>query len=638
HIYASGGQYTGSLVVTSDLGCKDSVAQNIVVHAKPLAAFNVDAACLGDSTQFINQSIVAAGSVVNGWNWNFGDAIGTSTMERPKYEYANAGFFNARLIAETNFGCLDTVVHTVEVVNKPVSSFTFSNACVNEVVDFQNTFVPQGGLTPTFNWDFGNTDFSTSTNPVGYVYAVPGIYDVVLTTTVQGCSDTALNRVEVFPLPVANFEFDSVCFPFETSFKDLSSGGNGYSINSWNWRFGDNVGTANVQNPIYEYQKWGAYMVELVVVSSSGCADTTTLGPVKVYPKPLANFSDRLGSCLGKSPDFQDLSSVENAPNDNLTWRSWDFSDGASSSQDKPAHIFQTSGTYDVKLFVGTNHGCLDTVTNSVEIYPLPEVNFEVNTNTACEPFDFEFKDLSEIALPATIKKWEWDFGDGSIGATTQHPTHIYEAGITNNAGIATYSVSLQITSNKGCVADTVYSNFIKLYQKPEADFSVSPYETELIEPDFQITDGSSSNVVSWLYDWGDGSVSLDQNPSHTYSDSGYYNVVQYVTTRFGCEDTAQFVVRVRPEFRFYIPSAFTPNNDKDNDEFFGKGLGIETYVMRIYNRWGELIFTSNDYDVHWDGTMNGRDVQQGVYVYSFDIIDVNGQPHIYSGGVTLVR
>jgi gliding motility-associated-like protein len=102
--------------------------------------------------------------------------------------------------------------------------------------------------------------------------------------------------------------------------------------------------------------------------------------------------------------------------------------------------------------------------------------------------------------------------------------------------------------------------------------------------------------------------------------------------------DTAEFTVKVDPEFEFYIPSAFTPDADGVNEEFSGLGIGIKNYSMYIYDRWGELIFESNEYDYRWDGTYKGSQVQEGVYVYFFDLMDVKGEPHKYRGHVTLFR
>ena len=175
-------------------------------------------------------------------------------------------------------------------------------------------------------------------------------------------------------------------------------------------------------------------------------------------------------------------------------------------------------------------------------------------------------------------------------------------------------------------------------YPKPDALFSVDPMRTDIIFPKFRVTDLASPNVINWAYEWGDGATANIPNPVHEYADTGHYTITQYVATEFGCLDTADVTVIVDPEFRFYIPSAFTPDADGINEEFFGSGIGIINYQMRIYDRWGELIFESNDYDYHWDGTYMGEQVQKGVYVYHFKLLDVKGEPHIYRGHVTLFR
>jgi gliding motility-associated-like protein len=175
-------------------------------------------------------------------------------------------------------------------------------------------------------------------------------------------------------------------------------------------------------------------------------------------------------------------------------------------------------------------------------------------------------------------------------------------------------------------------------YPKPDALFAVDPERTDIIFPDFEITDLATPNVVAWNYDFGDGATSTLRNPTHEYADTGYYDIEQIVVTEFGCMDTIEVTVRVDPEFRFYIPSAFTPDADGINETFYGSGIGIVEYQMRIYDRWGELIFESNDADFHWDGSYKGQQVQKGVYVYQFDLLDVKGEPHKFRGHVTLFR
>ncbi len=148
-----------------------------------------------------------------------------------------------------------------------------------------------------------------------------------------------------------------------------------------------------------------------------------------------------------------------------------------------------------------------------------------------------------------------------------------------------------------------------------------------------------SPDVVSYLWDFGDGQTSALQNPEHTYLDSGYYNVMLVVTNEFGCTDTAFTVVYAYPDFRFFIPNTFTPNWDALNDIFSGLGLGFVKYEMRIFNRWGQEIFYTNDIHRGWDGTdgKNGN-CPIGVYAYKVDLETPASLKYRYIGHVNLLR
>ncbi|MBI1286531.1 MAG: PKD domain-containing protein [Flavobacteriales bacterium] len=639
HIYDPGGQYIGSLVVETDLGCVDSVSKPIIVYPKPTADFNPIPACQNDENVFVDQTVVAGGSAVVSWDWDFGDNAGTSTDQSPVYLYDTSGVYTVTLITETDNGCLDTASIAADVYVLPIADFTFHDVCLYDAAVFQNTSSIQQGTITDYHWDFGNGNVSPNQQPVGQIYPQAGFYDVeLLILSNNGCRDTMVQTIEIFPVPTAMFTYDTVCYPLGTSFTDLSSVGGAYNVTGWIWKFGDGTQPVQQQNPIHNYGVWGDYFVQLSVVTDSGCEADTTLGPVRVYPKPVADFSDQLANCLNDTTVFEDLSTIENGPIDSITNWNWNFTDGYSSNAQDTSHVFLNYGFYNVELSVTTNHGCQDTVVHPVEIYPLPEVKFTVDTNFGCQPFHAWFTDLSTIPSPYLLSAWQWNFGDEPGTVSTRNPDHIYYDQDLGPMDVGVYSVSLQVTSANGCVSDTTYIDYMTEYPKPDALFSVDPMRADILFPEFRITDQASPNVTDWLYDWGDNATSTIPNPVHEYADTGYYDIIQYVTTQFGCKDTAMVTVKVDPDFRFYIPSAFKPDSDGKNDEFFGSGIGIVKYRMRIYDRWGEQIFESNEYDHHWDGTYKGQQVQEGVYVYQFNILDVKGEPHIYRGGVTLFR
>ncbi|MCB9204416.1 MAG: PKD domain-containing protein [Flavobacteriales bacterium] len=639
NVYALGGQYIASLAVETDLGCIDTVSQTVIVYPKPNAQFLTLAACLNDTNTFTDQSTVATGSQVVGWDWDFDDAIGTSVVQSPTYVFGASGIYNVQLIAETDNGCLDTVVNPTQVFDLPVSDFTFNDVCAYDPAVFLNSSsIPAGSITQ-YNWDFGNGTSSNAQQPVGVMYDTAGLYTIeLITVSNQGCLDTLEQTLEIYPVPTAMFTFDSVCYPLATSFTDLSTVGGAYSVTDWDWKFGDGQIASGIQNPTHAYTAWGDFYVQLNVSTDSGCEADTTLGPVRIYPKPQADFSDEIANCLEDTTFFFDESSVANYPYDVLVAWNWDFADGSSSSATDTSHVYLDDGFYNVALAIETNHGCQDTVVIPVEIYPLPEVAFTVDTNQGCQPFRAWFTDLTTITPPYLLASWEWNFGDEPGTVSSQNPEHTYWDQELGDFETGVYSVSLEVTSAKGCVSDTTYVDYMIEYPKPDALFAVDPERTDIIFPKFTVTDLASPNVVEWLYEWGDGATSTIPNPTHEYADTGYYNITQYVTTQYGCMDTIDITVRVDPEFRFYIPNAFTPDNDGINETFYGSGIGIVNYQMRIYDRWGELIFESNDADYHWDGTYKSKQVQKGVYVYQFDLLDVKGNPHKFRGHVTLTR
>jgi len=641
HVYNIGGQYTVSLTVESDLGCTNVFDKTILVYPKPFANFNTFAACQNNENSFTDLSLVATGSQIVGWDWDFGDPnTGTSSDQFPTYVFDTSGVYTVILIVETDFGCLDTTTATSEVYDLPVSDFTFSDVCRDNAAVFNNTStIAVGSSIVNYNWNFGDGDVSTNEDPFGQEYDLPGFYDVeLITQSNDGCIDTLVQIIEIFPIPTAMFTYDSVCYPFATTFEDQSSVGGVYNVTDWSWKFGDGTVVNGFQHPTHNYSAWGDYYVQVTVTTDAGCMNDTTLGPVRVYPKPAADFSDEIANCLNDTTVFLDLSTIQNSPNDVLADWNWNFDNGATSSVQDTDQIYAAYGFYDVELAVETNNGCQDTTVIAVEIYPLPNVEFTVDTNFGCQPFRAWFTDFSSIPSPYILDTWEWNFGDNLDTILTRHPEHTYWDEDLGDFDTGVYSVFLRVTSANGCVSDTTYENYMTEYPKPDAQFSVNPERTEILFPKVWVTDLSSPNVTAWEYDLGDGTISNLQNPIHEYADTGYFDIWQYVTTQFGCKDTANYRVKIDPEFTFYIPLAFTPDVDGKNEQFYGAGIGIKDYRMRIYDRWGEMIFESNEYDFHWDGTYKGKQVQKGVYVYRFDLMDVKGEPHIYRGHVTLFR
>jgi gliding motility-associated-like protein len=206
--------------------------------------------------------------------------------------------------------------------------------------------------------------------------------------------------------------------------------------------------------------------------------------------------------------------------------------------------------------------------------------------------------------------------------------------------------VTLTTTSNNGCVQTQVFPNMIEIYPEPTASFTATPMITTVSQTHIDFTDLSLGNPVAWHWNFATGypqDTSNLQNPGFTYTQEygANYDVVLTVTNQYGCTDDTTLEIIVQPEFTFYIPNAFTPNGDGVNDVFFGQGIGIAKYEMWIFDRWGNLIFTSTDMLQPWDGTVQGAGgdlCQIDTYVWKVKITDVFEKRHEYIGSVSLIR
>ncbi len=637
HVFIPGGNYSVRLAVTTDEGCVDSVITNVVVHPKPVADFNFMDECLNDASQFTDASAVASGAVTT-WDWDFDDG-GTSGAQDTAYTYQQSGVFDVTLMIETDNGCSDTVTHTVEVFDLPVAGFTVADVCRYDAAVFFNTSsIPSGSITQNL-WDLDDGTVVDVPVPAPHQYAVFGVYDVrLITVSDHGCRDTMDQALEVFAVPVADFAVDSVCFTLPSNFTDLSTLAGPDQITDWLWDFGDAQTNTVDQHPVHTYDVWGDYQVRLTVTSGNGCVHDTLMGPVRVHPRPTALFRPNMANCHQDTTLFESLSTVANHPSDSLVQWSWQFGDGSGSGLSQQSHLYADEGFYTAILEVTTNHGCTDAVTYPVEIYPLPRVAFSVDTTRGCQPFSAQFFDQTTIPSPYNLASWQWDFGDGTDSVMAQFPVHTYLTDTLGPFDQGVFTVGLTVISGKGCVSSATYVDYMTEYPKPDAWFDVDPKRAELLYARMQVTDLSSPNVSAWEYGFGDGSWYDVQHPFHVYQDTGTYVIEQYVTTPFGCLDTAMTTVKVDPEFYFYIPNTFTPNSDAHNQTFYGTGVGVVSYQMVIFDRWGSQVFESNEMGFHWDGTKDGHPVQQGVYAYIFNIVDIKGDPHQYLGHVNLVR
>jgi len=265
-------------------------------------------------------------------------------------------------------------------------------------------------------------------------------------------------------------------------------------------------------------------------------------------------------------------------------------------------------------------------------LFQAPDVNFASSTTVGCVPAAFEFADL--INTPGSVV--EWQFGDGTISNQPVLANHVYTTP-------GCYDVTLSVISANGCPNALTLYDYICVYALPFADFSASNNGVYTVAE--AIAEFTDNSLNGYLYSWdfGDGNSSTMTNPVHVYTDGvGQYVVTLVVFNEAGCSDTAKQLVVIKEDVVVYVPNSFTPNNDGANDVFLPvitSGVVESQYQLLIFNRWGEVIFQTDDIYAGWDGTFNGTIVQDGVYIWQMEYLSkVSSEIVRQRGHVNLFR
>jgi gliding motility-associated-like protein len=541
-----------------------------------------------------------------------------------------AGSVTLVLTSTNNGGCLavsDSLM--VTILDQPAVQITSADSiCAN-----LPTISLTGTVTSGYSTIWSATGFGSIANPnmLNTIYTVNtadtiiGYVDVFLETSGGICpiEEDSLRIYFIAP-PTANAGLDQAYCENEMVPLNGILGG---SASSGSWT-STGTGTFDPSSALLTtfYQPspldLSTGYVDLILTTSAdfGClADKDTV-QITYKDAPVADY-DFGSACFGDNTDFFDQSTVSSGAIINWTW---DFDDGTGGSiANNPIHPFPASGCFNPSLIVESSNNCFDTIAKQVCVNPLPLAIF--NNTYACQGESVDFQDLSFLAS-GTIASWDWDFNNGEGTSTQQDPSYTFTVpGLT--------PVMLTVTSDSGCVASV--TNNVDVLTGPDAAFSVAPIPALVLE-NITYTDQTIGSITNWYWDFGDGIGGNNQNEVHQYANGGVYTVVLEVTDTAGCMDTtsAQIQIVLLP----VLPSGFTPNGDGDNDVFIIRGGPFEATDFRIYNNWGQLVFSTDNSLIGWDGTYNGQDAPVGVYTWVFTVTITGGRQFIKEGDVTLIR
>jgi gliding motility-associated-like protein len=691
HTYTTAGTFDVVEIVTDNLGCKDTVTKPAFITVyHPTASFSVSNShpCLNVPVTFTNAS---TGGVVSSL-WDFGDG-GTATTTSPVHSYSTTGTFTVKLTVTDGNGCTDQIIFPALInVAKPIANFTMSDSasvCPPLLVNFTNTSTGAS----SYNWTLGDGGTSTVFSPSN-LYVLSGLYNVqLIATSIYGCKDTIEKSVNIFGYAGA-FSYSPIqgCVPLAVHFVATLS-----NVPSITWDFSDgSTSTVSHSDTItHVYSTPGAYVPQLVLSDNTGCQTSSTgIDTIKVdaiYPKFT---TEPHPVCIGGEFSFIDSSTSYWTPITSWTWTY----DGNTSTLTSPTYTINTPGTYPITLEVVNDWGCIGTITKNVVVDPPPVVTASADTIvcvgdpatlygygaltytwsapatlscTACNPTNATPLVITTYTVTGTDHNGCIDSATVTVGLRTHTisnawgdtavcagvPVQLHDTGghtyvwlpptglssSTVGDPIATppYTVNYTVIAQLGgCIPDTNYVTLL-IYPLPTIDAG----------PDQRLLAGSTAQIqatgtdIATLKWWPAETLSCPDcfNPVASMSVMTTYNVE--AVSDHGCKASDSVTILLYCDnSQVFVPNAFTPNGDGQNDVFYPRGIGVKTIkTFRIYNRWGELLFERtninlNDAGNAWDGTYKGDTPHPDVYVYIIEAVCYTGEDISIKGDVTIIR
>lgn len=498
----------------------------------PAAKFTVSdtTICSGETVSFLNTSTDATNF---GWIFQGGNPA-TGTSSNPMVNYDSSGIYTVTLIAYSTGNTSDTLIQNISVTVSPFPNASFiANATTIYMPGATAIFTNNSTNSSNYFWYFGDDSTSTLSNPT-HSYPDTGYYSVTLVAANGLCSNDTLsmiNYVYVAPdptltPPVASFfisGFGYVCQGDSVLFVNLST-----NASSYQWSFaGGSPSLSTDMNPAVKFDSSGSYTVNLIATGSGGYDTLMQNISVNMIAPPLADFSvsDTMVYIPNTTVSFTNLST-------GATSYKWYFGDTATSFDTHAVHTFIDTGYYSVTL-VASNDYCPDDtlifanyihVVDTTPVVKSPVAGFTTSSTDICLGDKILFTNNSSNAA-----SYSWTFSGGV--PTTSSDT---SPSVTFNVS-GTYIISL-VASGPGGI-DTVFQTInVNVTLPPSAAFSSN--DTVLLAGEIVTFINASVNATTYLWNFGDGTTSSDQNPWHQYSDTGYYTVILITMNNICTNDT----------------------------------------------------------------------------------------------------
>lgn len=648
HLYSAAAVYNVKLVTSTYLGCRDSITKPFTVNgAVPRANFivsNATSLCSNMDVEIKDSSYVDFGNITKlVIDWGDGNTTTDNTPgQMPNGEfyyhrYANFGtpVFKTYTIQMSSYSgviCVDTRSKTITVHASPEILFNPIPEVCNESIPVNIIASEIWGLTGSGTYSgVGITNPATGTFDPSLV--IPGTYPIAYSfITNFGCRADSVRLLTVNPTPQASFTNAHGCLPNASIQFTSTSTVPGGTVNDLShlWNFGDplagpgNPNTSNAVNPSHVYHSLSTFDVQLQTTSAKGCVHDTIIKlypDINIFPQPDADFKiDSLKPICAGSPVY--FINQSTGGGQAITQYNWSFGDAATSTALNPNHAYNTHGNYPVTLWLQNVKGCIsDTALVNTIVHSIPKANFSFDS--ACFGKPLQFDDRSTNSLGA-ISIWDWNLGNGNTSAL-QSPITFYSS-------YQQYTVSLKVATTNGCVS--ALTSKILSIQKVNIfagrDTSIAkgqPLQLQATGASSYIwtpTTGLNNNIIY-------NPIAVLYNNSQTYYLKG--------VTREGCLGFDTINIKVFNRADIYVPNAFTPNGDGLNDYLQPIFIGIKQLnYLRIFDRWGNIIFESRNETDKWEGRLKGEKLGTGNFVWIAEAVTFEGRVIERKGSVMIIR
>jgi gliding motility-associated-like protein len=620
---------TYQLTVKDVYGC--TAIDNVTVTVIPItveAGANADIGECSNSTTILSGSATGTGPFTN-ISWGPPNGLSNTSIASPVTAHPTTTTTYTLNMTDA-YGCsaFDNVTVTVhpfptvdagynDSIGSCASSIATLNGSASGSTPFVYLWTPSGGLSNT------NTLTPTAKPALTTVY-------VLTVTDIYSCSASDNVTITVKPLPTTNAGADTTIGYCNTSVAFLSGTGTGTAALNYLWS--PTTGIGSVNSPFTSAKPSSTTTYTLTITDRFGCtaSDNITVNISTVTAQAGNDVS--IGTCAGSIGQINGSASGTGPFIYN-----WSPPNGLNQTNiANPTAQPAVTTLYSLVVTDLFNCTATDAVIVSVNTFDESVLHFTMIPDQGCQPLTttFGFTPNTDIVPDS----WLWDFGDiSNPNHTSTELNPVYTFVNTGN-----YIVTLSVTSIYGCTVS--YSDTVKVSRKPIADFNNVPSTASTENPRIEFFD-QSSYANHWHWNFGDPQSHSDNTATskdavHIYSDSGSYTVILIVSNNEGCSDTAEKIISIYQSFAFFIPNAFTPNEDDVNEVFLPQGVGCRTtgYMMLIFDRWGKQLFKNEDLFKGWDGIRsNGDPYSQGVYTYLIKVVEESGKKHTYKGIVTIV-